>query len=111
MPCTPNGCLYTRPADRSDDFFNVAPKLSISYDITSGAVAYVSLSRGFRPPEITELYRLQRGQQVADLGAHPLLGDVGPEPVEGHVRDGAAGGVIGTAVRRVVGEGRRQPTR
>jgi outer membrane receptor protein involved in Fe transport len=72
VPCEPDGCLYTRPADRSDDFFNVAPKLSISYDIAEGAVAYASVSRGFRPPEITELYRLQRGQQVADLDSERL---------------------------------------
>jgi outer membrane receptor protein involved in Fe transport len=72
VPCEPDGCLYTRPTDRSDNFVNLAPKISVSYDVASGAVAYLSLSRGFRPPEITELYRLQRGQQVADLDSERL---------------------------------------
>jgi outer membrane receptor for Fe3+-dicitrate len=62
VPCPDPGCLYTRPADRKDDFFNAAPKLSLSYDLATGAMIYASVSRGFRPPEITELYRLQRGQ-------------------------------------------------
>jgi outer membrane receptor protein involved in Fe transport len=72
VPCPDPGCLYTRPADRNDEFFNAAPKLSVAYDLASNAVAYLSLSRGFRPPEITELYRLQRGQQVADLDSERL---------------------------------------
>jgi outer membrane receptor protein involved in Fe transport len=72
VQCPDPGCLYTRPADRDDDFVNLAPKLSVSYDLGSSAMAYLSLSRGFRPPEITELYRLQRGQQVADLDSERL---------------------------------------
>jgi iron complex outermembrane receptor protein len=67
LPCLPDGCLYTRPADRNDDFVNVAPKLSLTFDFAPGAMLYASASRGFRPPEVTELYRLQRGQAVADL--------------------------------------------
>jgi len=45
-------------------------------------MAYLSLSRGFRPPEITELYRLQRGQEAAEklraegLDVRPLRIDV-----------------------------------
>jgi outer membrane receptor protein involved in Fe transport len=72
VPCPDPGCLYTRPADRKDDFVNVAPKLSLSYDLSAGAMIYASVSRGFRPPEITELYRLQRGQDVADLDSERL---------------------------------------
>ena len=72
VPCQPPGCLYTRPADRNDDFFNVAPKLSLSYDVGENAMAYATVSRGFRPPEITEMYRLQRGQDVADLDSEEL---------------------------------------
>jgi len=72
VPCPDPGCLYTRPADRNDEFFNVAPKLSLSYDLGTGAMIYASVSRGFRPPEITELYRLQRGQDVADLDSERL---------------------------------------
>jgi outer membrane receptor protein involved in Fe transport len=33
---------------------------------------YANASRGFRPPEMTELYRLQRGQSVADLDSEQI---------------------------------------
>jgi outer membrane receptor protein involved in Fe transport len=66
VPC-PGGCLYSRPADRSDDFTNLAPRLGLVWSLSEDATAYVSLVRGFRAPEATELYRLQRQQTVADL--------------------------------------------
>jgi outer membrane receptor protein involved in Fe transport len=65
-PC-PGGCLYSRPADRSDDFTNLAPRLGLVWSVSEDATAYLSLARGFRAPEATELYRLQRQQTVADL--------------------------------------------
>jgi iron complex outermembrane recepter protein len=72
VPCTPAGCLYSRPADRTDAFVNVAPKLSLSFDLSERVVAYAAGSMGFRPPEITELYRLQRNQRSADLDSERL---------------------------------------
>ncbi len=72
VPCTPTGCLYSRPADRTDHFYDWTPKLSLSYEITPELVAYTTAAQGFRPPEMTELYRLQRGQQVADLKPEEL---------------------------------------
>jgi outer membrane receptor protein involved in Fe transport len=66
VPC-PGGCLYARPADRSDDFTNVAPRLGLVWNPADALTAYASLARGFRAPEATELYRLQRQQSVADL--------------------------------------------
>ena len=66
-PCGFGGCLYTRPSDRSDDFTNLAPSLSMTYRLSTDAVFYASAARGFRAPQITELYRLQNGQTVADL--------------------------------------------
>jgi outer membrane receptor protein involved in Fe transport len=71
-PCGTGGCLYSRPADRTDAFFNVAPKLGLSFDLADSALAYVNASVGFRPPEMTELYRLQRTQRVADLDSERL---------------------------------------
>jgi outer membrane receptor protein involved in Fe transport len=65
--CGFGGCLYSRPADRSDSFRNVAPKLSVNYQISDTTSTYANLSRGFRAPQATELYRLQSGQEVADL--------------------------------------------
>lgn len=65
-PC-PGGCLYSRPADRTDRFTNLAPRLGFVFRPTGTVAAYLSLARGFRAPEATELYRLQRQQSVADL--------------------------------------------
>lgn len=78
--CGFGGCLYTRPNDRSDDFTNLAPKLGMSVALSESAMLYVNLSRGFRAPQMTELYRLQSGQQVADLDSERL------DNVEGGVR-------------------------
>jgi outer membrane receptor protein involved in Fe transport len=66
-PCGFGGCLYTRPADRNDNFANIAPKLSLTYRLGAASQLYGVLARGFRAPQTTELYRLQSGQQVADL--------------------------------------------
>ena len=71
-PCGFGGCLYTRPADRSDDFTNLAPKLALSYRFTETSSLYLSLARGFRAPQATELYRLQNGQEVADLDSEQV---------------------------------------
>jgi iron complex outermembrane recepter protein len=68
----PGGCLYTRPADRSDRFDNLAPKLSLGWRLAPGQLAWAAARRGFRAPQATELYRLQSGQQVADLDSERL---------------------------------------
>jgi len=72
VPCTPTGCLYSRPADREDTFSNVAPKLSVRWEARDGLMLYANVSRGFRPPEMTEVYRLQREQLVADLDSERI---------------------------------------
>ncbi len=83
--CEFGGCLYNRPADRSDDYLELAPELTISRQFQD-AMAWLRLARGFRAPQATELYRLQRGQDVADLDAEHLdaaeLGVRGNVPVE-----------------------------
>ncbi|MGB5131395.1 MAG: TonB-dependent receptor [Steroidobacteraceae bacterium] len=66
VPC-PGGCLYSRPADRTDDFTNFAPQIGIVWRPIEGVAAWLAIARGFRAPEVTELYRLQRQQSVADL--------------------------------------------
>lgn len=71
VPC-PGGCLYSRPADRSDDFTNAAPRASLVWRPGSASAVYLSLARGFRAPEVTELYRLQRQQAVADLDSERI---------------------------------------
>ncbi len=71
VPC-PGGCLYSRPADRNDDFTNLAPRLALVWSASESTTAYFSLARGFRAPEATELYRLQRQQSVADLDSETI---------------------------------------
>jgi iron complex outermembrane recepter protein len=71
-PCGVAGCLYARPADRKDSFTKVAPRLGLTWRATDSLAAWASVSRGFRPPEATELYRLQRQQQVADLDTETI---------------------------------------
>ena len=72
VPCGATGCLYSRPADRTDAFLNVAPKLGLAVTLRPELLAYANASVGFRPPEMTELYRLQRDQRVADLDSERL---------------------------------------
>jgi outer membrane receptor protein involved in Fe transport len=71
-PCTPAPCRFSRPADRSDGFLNVAPSAGLLYRFTQQLAGYLSLARGFRPPQATELYRLQAQQSVADLDSETL---------------------------------------
>jgi iron complex outermembrane recepter protein len=71
-PCPFGGCLYSRPDDRRDEFAELAPRLGVSWRIADGHAAYASAARGFRPPEATELYRLQRQQRVADLDSEAI---------------------------------------
>lgn len=70
-PC-PGGCLFSRPADRADDFSNLAPRVTLSWQPQENSLLYVSGSSGFRPPEMTEVYRLQRQQTEADLDSEQL---------------------------------------
>jgi outer membrane receptor protein involved in Fe transport len=71
VPCAAAGCLYARPADRDDTFDNVSPRLTVSWRLGDSFI-YVNGSTGFRPPEMTELYRLQRQQSTADLDSEHL---------------------------------------
>ncbi len=70
--CGFGGCLYTRLADRKDRFENVAPKLGLSYHPSEDVTAFMALGRGFRAPQMTELYRLQSGQLVSDLDSETI---------------------------------------
>ena len=72
-PCGFGGCLYTRPPSGDDRFTEVAGRVGVERDLGAGGIAYLTAGTGFRPPQITELYRLQRGQTVADLDSERLL--------------------------------------
>lgn len=71
-PCPYGGCLFNRPADRTDQFTNLLPKFGISYLASDKQTFYINLGRGARAPEATELYELQRQQDIADLHSEVL---------------------------------------
>lgn len=70
--CGFGGCLYNRPESRDDDFTNLAGRIGVERDIADG-IGYITFGSGFRPPQATELYRLQRSQEVADLKSEQLV--------------------------------------
>ena len=70
--CAPAGCLFNRPADRSDDFSNVTSKLGLSYEVSDEHTLYLTAARGYRAPDTSELYRLQRRQSAATLDSERL---------------------------------------
>lgn len=91
-PCTPAGCLFNRPGDRSDDFSNVTSKLGLSYELSDNHTLYMTGTRGYRAPDTSELYRLQRQQSVADLDAERLDSvELGARGVFGPLRYALAG--------------------
>lgn len=83
--CGPTGCLFNRPADRKDDFTNVTSKIGLTYQLSDAHTLYATVARGYRAPDTSELYRLQRQQSVAELDSERLdsvevgaRGNVGP---------------------------------
>jgi iron complex outermembrane receptor protein len=73
VPCpTAAGCLYSRPADRTDTFDYVTPRFGLTYELSDSHSLYVTGARGYRAPDTSELYRLQRQQNVAQLDTERL---------------------------------------
>jgi iron complex outermembrane receptor protein len=72
--CAPEviGCRFYRPADREDDFTDWSLNAGASYSFSPDHIAYLRLARGFRAPQVTELYRLQSGQKTADLDSEKI---------------------------------------
>lgn len=70
--CGTGACLYARPADRSDDFTNVTSKVGATFALTEQHTLHITAARGYRAPDTSELYRLQRQQTVAELDAERL---------------------------------------
>jgi iron complex outermembrane receptor protein len=66
------GCRYNRPADRSDSFTNISPKLGLSYALNDSHSLQFRAQRGFRAPQASEMYRLQNDQNIADLDSVEL---------------------------------------
>jgi outer membrane receptor protein involved in Fe transport len=70
--CGFGGCLYTRPEDRSDSFRNASANAALRYRAGEHSTLFLRAARGFRSPQTLELYRLQNGQEIADLDAEHI---------------------------------------
>jgi outer membrane receptor protein involved in Fe transport len=72
--CAPTvtACRFYRPADRNDDFADWSFNAGASYALSEEHIAYLRYAHGFRAPDTNELYRLQQGQQSADLNSEKI---------------------------------------
>ncbi|WNC68735.1 TonB-dependent receptor [Thalassotalea nanhaiensis] len=70
--CGFGGCRFNRPENSKDEFTIASPKLGLIYNNESYS-GYVNVSHGFRAPQATELYRLQREQMTSELEAEELI--------------------------------------
>ncbi len=53
---------FLRLDDQTDRFVTASPKLSLRHEFSDAVAGYVSFARGARPPQTTDLYRLQINQ-------------------------------------------------
>ncbi|MBL4899452.1 MAG: TonB-dependent receptor [Colwellia sp.] len=68
----PVECLYKRPADSNDSFDNTSTKLGFNYRLNNDMAFFGSWSQGFRAPQTTDMYRLQKQQQVGEIKSEQL---------------------------------------
>ena len=68
-PCGFGGCRYSRPASGINSYHNNSVDLNVSYTVNDSFLLYFRLADSFRAPQGTEIYRLQRGQETADLAS------------------------------------------
>lgn len=66
--CDFGGCLFQRPEDRSDRFTRPTAHLGVLRVDEHGRRVFLRAATAFRAPQAGELYRLQRGQELAELG-------------------------------------------
>lgn len=86
--CAPeaSACRFFRPEDREDTFNNGSVSLGLTYSFSEAHRFYTRVARGFRPPQTSELYRLQAGQEIADLDSETINSiDVGLRGLLGSV--------------------------
>lgn len=53
---------FLRLPDQTDRFVTASPKISVIHDLNAQSNVYLSYARGARPPQTTDLYRLQINQ-------------------------------------------------
>ena len=65
--CGFGGCRYSRPESSVNDFDNWSADIGFITDISETNQVFARVTRAYRAPQATELYRLQRNQAIADL--------------------------------------------
>lgn len=63
---------FNVPADRTDDFSFVTPKLGMVYTLNDQISLYSNYARGSRAPQASDLYRLQSQQGTAEADVETL---------------------------------------
>ncbi|WP_448212072.1 TonB-dependent receptor [Colwellia sp. MEBiC06753] len=71
-PCGFGGCRFNRPESSKDSYTIASPKLGFIYQ-KDNYQGFINLSHGFRAPQSTELYRLQREQSISDLEPETII--------------------------------------
>ena len=69
--CGFGGCYYSRPADTDISFSDSSFRFGFSRQVMTNEF-FLQFSKGFRPPQINELFRLQKGQALADLNSEKI---------------------------------------
>ena len=67
-----DGCRYSRPPSGTDEFNNWSANLGAKLVLNDNNNMFLRVARGFRAPQATELYRLQRNQQITDLDSESI---------------------------------------
>lgn len=70
--CGFGGCRYNRPRDSADQFLDTSINLGATYQLFSDQQLFINANSGFRPPQISEMYRLQREQNVSNLDSESI---------------------------------------
>jgi len=63
---------FNVPADRSDSYDFITPKLGAVWNVTPGVDLYANYARGARAPQVSDLYRLQNLQVVGQIDIETL---------------------------------------
>ena len=69
--CGFGGCYYSRPADTDITFSDSSFRFGFSKKVMTNEF-FLQFSKGFRPPQINELFRLQKAQTLADLNSEKI---------------------------------------
>jgi iron complex outermembrane receptor protein len=68
-----SACRFYRPSDRKDDFTDWSLNAGLGFKLADNHYSYLRVAQGFRAPQTSELYRLQAGQESADLDSEELF--------------------------------------